>query len=177
MLFSFRTSLAFPDYTEAMPHSSPPLFTLERISSFPFPASFPCVLWPPLPTKHPTREPELPLHHPEPHPEPQHYHRTPGTASSPKPPQHDTSLRVSSLTFSQLHHQLPPGNCCLQQFSPHLWLTLHGCSTWRAGPRQEQPHHAEPEVPACPMGPQKRGVRLGAPRIALPRARSPERGL
>lgn len=68
-----------------------------------------------LSKKTPTRAPQLPLH---PHPEPQNSHRTPGTVSSPKPPQHDTSPRVSGLTFSQLQHQLPLGNRCLQQFFP-----------------------------------------------------------
>lgn len=92
--------------------SSLPLFTLETSSAFPFPATFPCGLWPPLQQNTP---PENHNSHPiKPHPDPN------TTAAPPNRFHSQTSPGTSSFTFSHLHHQLPPGNRCLQQHSPLL---------------------------------------------------------
>lgn len=130
-----------------MPHCSLPLSTLESMSAFPFPATFP-YSWPPLRQNRTTT----------PNPSP----RTPtlpqDPASTPQPPQHHTPQNSPVEPLSQLH-QLPAGNRCLQQHSPLFSRAISADFPWvqHLDHCKDIPSTAHPNSPGS-TGPQKQGA-------------------
>lgn len=138
-----------------MPHCSLPLSTLESMSAFPSPATFP-YSWPPLRqnrTTTPTPSPRTPTLPQDP-------------ASTPQPPQHHTPQNSPVEPLSQLH-QLPAGNRCLQQHSPLFSRAISADFPWV----QHLDHCKDIPSTAHPNSPRLHGTQKAG--CALPGARTP----